>query len=628
MDRMEKIDSSSLDLEAENIKKLKQLFPSVVSEGKIDFDLLREILGEEVDDRNEKYQFIWNGKKEAIKLAQRPSKATLRPCKKKSIDWDNTENLYIEGDNLEVLKQLQKTYFGKIKMIYIDPPYNTGYDLLYEDDFKEPLANYLEQTNGNMKANPETGGRYHTKWLNMMYPRLLLAKNLLTNDGVIFVSIDDNEQANLKKICDEIFGETSFVTTIHVELSATQGMKVKAAKNGNIVKNAEYILVYSKDGHKNIATEKILFDNRPDYDKHYTKYLMEDDTVVNLKDYYISETKDNISTVDIAYKENRNFREFVENHLENIFRYDKTTGFNTNDFEMNKVYHIEKNGRKYTLQRRNNSVDQMMFLSDSYGYADDFLSTYGLRKIRGDWWKDFYKDMGNVSKEGDTVFENGKKPVRLIKQICKMVTSDDDIILDFFSGSSTTAHAVMQLNCEDAGRRRFIMVQLPEKIDSKDFDNICDLAQSRIKKSSESLNQNLFQEFDGGFKVFKLDTTNIIEWDNEHEIDELDVLLNQIDTFKQDRDPLDILYEIMLKYGIFDMSVNEVIVNDKKMYRIGGRYMIVCLDDEINSEDVKAIGELKPKVVVFKDSGFKNDNVKINAMYNLKNAGVEDVKSI
>lgn len=239
---MDKMDGLSLDLEKENINKIKELFPEAVEEGKINFDMLRTFLGDEVDDSREKYQFTWNGKAKSIKLAQTPSSATLRPCKEKSKNWDTTENIYIEGDNLEVLKQLQKTYYGKIKMIYIDPPYNTGNDFVYNDSFSNSIENYKEQTSQASSSNPETNGRFHTDWLNMMYPRLILARNLLTDDGVIFISIDDNEEDNLKKICNEVFGEQNYVSNLVWQ-------KNFAPKNDNkyISNSTEYILVYSKN---------------------------------------------------------------------------------------------------------------------------------------------------------------------------------------------------------------------------------------------------------------------------------------------------------------------------------------------------------------------------------------------
>ncbi|WP_286154553.1 site-specific DNA-methyltransferase [Thomasclavelia cocleata] len=641
---MEKIDNKSLDIKKCNIEKLKELFPNVVTEGKINFDVLRTILGDEVDDSNEKYQFTWKGKNKAIKIAQTPSSTTFRPDKESSKYWDTTENLYIEGDNLEVLKQLQKTYFGKVKMIYIDPPYNTGSDFIYKDDFKDSIENYKNQTKQFMSSNPETNGRYHTDWLNMMYPRLLLSKNLLMKNGVIFISINDKEQSNLKKICDEIFGENSFITTIHVELSTTQGMKIKAAQNGNIVKNAEYILVYSKDGHKNIVSH-LLYDSRPDYDEHYNKIIINDKLIL-LKDYVKSKIEKEFlnESLDGLYKKSKIFKKIIENNLNVIVADDKVTGLNIEDFECGKIYSIERNDKKYLIINNGKKLRQLLRLSESYGKCDDFKASFGLRKIRGDWWKEFYLDMGNVSKEGNMVFSNGKKPVRLIKQIIQMCTDENDIVLDFFSGSSTTAHAVIQLNKEDNKNRKFIMVQLPELCDGKssEYKNICEIGKERIRYVGDEIKQEWLKEnkgeglfadeqkefpFDIGFKVFKLDSTNIRPWDNENEMDE-DTLFDSVDIFKEGRSKEDILYEIMLKYGIFDMPANEIDVNGKTMYRVGKRYMIVCLEDDITNEDIQAIANLSPKTVVFKESGFNNDNDKINAVYNLEKAGVEDIKCI
>ena len=364
----------------ENIKRIGELFPNCLTErlndeGKpevaIDFDQLRQELSKNiVEGPEERYQFTWPDKRNAIRLANAPTTDTLRPCREESVDFDNTQNLYIEGDNLQVLKLLRENYLGKVKMIYIDPPYNTG------------NGQYDEQGN-QLVSNTESNGRFHTDWLNMIYPRLKVAKDLLSEDGVIFISIDDNEQDNLKKICNEILGASNFVTTLHVEMSATQGMKVKAARNGNIVKNAEYILIYSKDGHKDIA-KTLLFDFRPEYDSHYTKYLTDDFKVLDLIDVYNQKHPSNIiDNVVSAYATQPLFKKFVENNLSRIFRYDKTTGFNSNDFELGKVVNVKRDNREYTLERKRNGVDQLMFLSASYGTCDNFKKSFGLRKIRG-----------------------------------------------------------------------------------------------------------------------------------------------------------------------------------------------------------------------------------------------------
>ena len=316
----------------ENISKIAQLFPNCVTEAKdengeithkIDFDMLKQELSHSlVEGREERYQFTWPDKKQAILTANAPINKTLRPCREKSINFDTTQNLYIEGDNLEALKILQETYLGKIKMIYIDPPYNTGNDFVYADNFTKDITDYIKNSgqideNGNkLLANTESNGRFHTDWLNMIYPRLKLAKDLLADNGVIFISLDENEISNMKYVCNEIFGEGNLVTVLHVEMSATQGMKVKAAQNGNIVKNAEYILVYSRDGHKNIATT-LLYDYRPVYDGHYSKMII-DEQLVNLKDIFLKEhPNEKISNITDSYTTNENFRLFIEKNIEN-----------------------------------------------------------------------------------------------------------------------------------------------------------------------------------------------------------------------------------------------------------------------------------------------------------------------
>lgn len=635
----DKLDMKSMDMTQENIKRIQALFPNAIKEiiknGEVclavDFDILRQEMSDIlIDDKQERYQMTWPDKKKAILLANSAISATLRPDKEKSVNFDTTKNLYIEGDNLDVLKLLRETYLGKVKMIYIDPPYNTGNDFVYADDFavdsEEYLANsgqYDEQGN-RLVVNTESNGRFHTDWLNMIYSRLKVAKDLLADDGVIFISIDDNEQANLKRVCDEILGEQCFVTTLHVEMSATQGMKVKAAQNGNIVKNAEYILVYSKDGHKDIA-QKPLYDHRPDYDNHYTKYLDENDCVIDLTEAYFRETGKRVKNAVSGYAEDTAFRAFVEKHLGNIFRYDKTTGFDVKDFELNRIYKIEKNGRRYVLQRKETSVEQLMFLKDSYGDCDDFNKSYGLRKIRGDWWKDFYKDMGNVSKEGDMIYANGKKPVRLIKQLCSMVTKDDDIVLDFFGGSCTTAHAVLQLNAEDGGNRRFIMVQLPSDIDYTDKDNvknyqkfgfktICDIGQERIRRSGDKIqaeNDNIDCDF--GFRVLKLDSSNMQDVYYNPSLMTQSLLDMTVDNIKADRTPLDLLFQVMLDLGIeLSAKIEEKQVNGKTYYLVNDNDIIACFDDNIDNDVITAIAKMQPLYAVFKDKSFATDSVGIN----------------
>lgn len=616
---MEKIESTSLDITRLNINKIKELFPDVVTEGKIDFDVLRTVLGDEVDDSKEKYQFTWHGKSASIKLAQSPSTATLRPDKKSSKNWDTTENLYIEGDNLEALKQLQKTYYGKIKMIYIDPPYNTGNDFVYHDDFKNSIDNYKEQTNQINKSNPETNGRYHTDWLNMMYSRLLLSKNLLKEDGVIFISIDDHEQSNLKELCNEVFGEGNFLAQVVWE---------RAYSPINLMKHFspshDYILCYAKNincavcngiARSDEANERY---SNPDNDPRglWKPSDLSVGPAVQENIYPIITPSGRVVEPPAGRSWSLSEKAFSERLQDNRIWF----GFNGNNVPSMK---------RFLSELKKSGVTPMTI----WKYTEVDHSQGATQKLA----KLF---------DGKKYFDY-PKPVLLLKRCVQLYTQDNDIILDFFSGSATTAHAVMELNKEDDGHRKFIMVQLPELCDEKSeaykdgYKNICEIGKERIRRAGEQIeaewekehpSDTLFSDdekftTDIGFKVFKLDSTNIRPWDSESEMNS-DDLFSLSDVFKPDRSKEDILYEIMLKYGIFDMPAEEIEINGKTMYRVGKRYMIVCLEDEITSEDVKAIAKLSPRSVVFKESGFKNDNDKINAEYNLEKAAVEDIKCI
>ena len=607
---MEKISNCSLNLEQKNIEKLKKLFPEAVQEGQVDFDILKMLLGSEIiGGGQEHYQFTWNGKYQSIKTAQTPSSATLRPCKEKSKNWDTTENLYIEGDNLEVLKQLQKTYYGKIKMIYIDPPYNTGNDFVYHDNFSNSMENYKEQTNQVSSSNPESNGRYHTDWLNMIYPRILLARSLLRDDGVIFISIDDTEQDNLKKICDEIFSSTNFIANIIWKRKRGRDNSAKWFSKAH-----EYCLVYAKN--------KMLYN---------TGYLELDE-----------ETKKAYKNPDNDPRGDYRMLGCWARGTQGGVRYDFTTKdgqyFKERLWLFSKE-NLEKLDKEDKLIIRGDNIYRKMFIYENKGKIPETL------------WDDV-SNAANASDEIKKLF-NGivfdtPKPTPYIKRMIQLSTNNSDIILDFFSGSATTANAVFTLNREDKGNRKFIMVQLPELCSEKSeahkagYKNICDIGEERIRRAGEQIKSEWEKEHpsnglfgseeqfttDIGFKVFKLDSTNINEWDPNMKLDEKELALRLGEVFKEGRSKEDILYEIMLKYGVFDKQVEEINVNGKTMYRVGKRYMIVCLDDQITSDDVKAIGELSPKTVIFNEAGFRNDNDKINATYNLKQCGVEDIKCI
>ena len=630
---MEKINNKSLDLTKVNIKKLKELFPNVVTEGKIDFDALRIVLSDEVDDSKEKYQFTWKGKSNAIKLSQTPSSATLRPDKESSKNWDTTENLYIEGDNLEVLKQLQKTYYGKIKMIYIDPPYNTGNDFLYHDDFKNSLENYKKQTKQGMSSNPETSGRYHTDWLNMIYPRLLLSKNLLSDDGVIFISIDEKEEHNLRKICDEIFGELNFVSNIIWQ------SRQSISNDYEISLNHNHTLIYSKKREKLVfGGDEISMEDyiNPDNDSRGPWKLVPIDANHAGGDtiYPITNPK---TGVDYYPPNGR------------IWCYSKET--------LNKLM---LDGRIKFGINDNSSPKRKLYYNERMKKGD--VKTPSSLMLDAGTTKSGTIEIMNLF-NGEKVFDY-PKPTSFIEKLINYGAPKGGIILDFFSGSGTTAHSVMKINNKKANKCSFIMVQVPENLDvtydispssaKKTIGNaikyldslkyphyLTEIGKERIRRAGEQIKSEWEKEhpsdtllldnekftIDIGFKVFKLDSTNIRPWDNENEIDE-DTLFDSVDVFKEGRSKEDILYEIMLKYGIFDMPANEIDVNGKTMYRVGKRYMIVCLEDDIANEDIQAIANLSPKTVVFKESGFNNDNDKINAVYNLEKAGVEDIKCI
>lgn len=416
-----------------------------------------------------KFGLVWNPKDEQVATDCETKVPVLQEVADKTITkaTDNEPvHLLLEGDNYHSLSVLNYTHAGEVDVIYIDPPYNTGNkDFIYNDRYVD-------------KEDPYR----HSEWLSFMDNRLRLAKNLLADTGVIFISIDDNEHAHLKILCDTIFGEENFVTTIHVEMSTTQGMKVKSAQNGNIVKNAEYILAYSKNGKKNIA-KRLLYDNRPDYDTHYNKILNTDNTTTNLKDAFLGEYPDEeFTNLQDMYIRSKPFKKFIEENVDRIFADDKITGLDMADFKVGVVTKINREGKTFHVINNGKKMRQLLFLKASYGEADDLKRSHGLRKIRGDWWGGFYLDMGNVSKEGDTVFENGKKPIRLIRQLIEMASNKDSVILDFFAGSGTTGHAVLQLNANDGGRRQFILGTDRGKADVGGVNIAEDITYVRINK--------------------------------------------------------------------------------------------------------------------------------------------------
>ena len=626
---MEKLQGTSMDIVQDNIEKLKQIFPEIFTEGKIDFQVLKQLLGEHIENDKERYSFTWKGKTQARQIAQDMSTGTLRPDKDNSKDWENTENLYIEGDNLEVLKLLQKSYHGKIKMIYIDPPYNTGKDFVYKDNFKDNLKNYLDITGQigeegqKLTTNSDTNGRYHSDWLNMMYPRLKLARNLLTDDGVIFISIDDNEQENLKKICDEIFGEENF-----------QGMVVRntgtptGGGNRSIVNEIDLILIYSKTKNCVINGVPLTEDEKKIYDREdkFGRYL-----VRSLRRTGGEDRREDRPTM---------FYPIVAPNGEEIYPIGPT------GYESRWICGKEK----YEELKKENLIEFQYNEKENKWQVMQKFYLEGRLKQPSNLWKNIEGNKKGTREirelfDGNKIFDF-PKPVQLILYALQLITSSSDIILDFFSGSATTAHAVMQLNAEDGGNRKYIMVQLPEVCDEKSeaykagYKNICEIGKERIRragekiKADETLPAENREKLDIGFKVFKLDSSNIKEWDSETE-DLRQSLFDSIDNIKSDRTSLDILYEILLKYGL---DLNVPIVENKHFYSIGGGTLLINLDKEIGMEVIDSICEEYKTLleidedfkttVVLRDSSFANDVDKTNAMKKLEQMGIKEVRSI
>ena len=611
----------SKDIVSENIEILKELFPDIVVGDKIDFDKFKSNFGEFIDDSHEKYNFTWPGKTQAIRESQKQSTGTLRPCPDESKNWNSTQNLYIEGDNLEVLKLLQKSYYNKIKMIYIDPPYNTGKDFVYEDNYKDNLDNYLKisgqvasledsttHTHNVIKlsTNTESNGRYHSNWLNMIYPRLKLARNLLTDDGVIFISIDINELENCKKVCNEIFGEDNYIC----EFVRKSGVSARLDSK-YISIESDYILLYCKNKNHVLINQKPL-DSDDSYkleDEHVEergRYKLNKMDRGSIKystslDYPI-DAPDGSKIYPGSVKENNGWcwrwsEKKLKWGIENDFIVIKKVNDKWN------VYF-----KQYEKVDNNNEP-----LNRSLPYKnlliDNFYNEYGSKLI-----KEIF---------GGAEYFDYPKPLELIYHLLKIGSEKNSIILDFFSGSATTAHAVMKLNQEDEGNRKFIMVQIPEATDEKSnafkdgYMNICQIGEERIRRSGDKIvDETGNKDLDIGFKVFKLDSSNLEKWDPDYNNIQQSLI---IDNIKEDRTNEDLVYEIMLKYGI-DLTLP--IEKHENIYSIGFGALIVCLDNNITKEITDEILNIAKNSsltrVVFKDSGFASDAEKTNIKEILK----------
>lgn len=614
MEKLTKLkDGSSKNVIKENILKIKELFPEIITDEALNLVALKELFGEFEND-TEKYSFNWPGKKNAIKIAQNQTSGTFRVCTKKSIDFENAKNIFIEGDNLESLKLLQKSYHKKIKMIFIDPPYNTGNEFLYPDKFQDNLETYLaysgQKDNEGIKfsTNTETSGRYHTNWLNMMYPRLKIARNLLKDDGVIFISIDDSEQANLKKICDEIFGEENFRSLIAWQKKYSVSNNFKG-----IASIRDHILVYAKSD----KFENSLF---PRTDESISRYSNPD-----------NDTRGPWKAVDYWNQASPNERPNLCYDIINPH-----TGIKV--LQTNKAWKYSREVHEEHV--RDNSIWWGEKGENSVPALKRFLSEVKDGMIPHNWWP--HEDAGHTDEAkkkldklmGKPSFDT-PKPVRLIEKMIQISNlSDADIVLDFFAGSCSTAEAVLSKNEKENTNCQFIMIQLPEKckVGSKAYDSgyrsISDIGIERIKKVIER------DSVKTGLKVFFLDTSNIKSWDGTGEQLE-NTLFSTVDNIKSDRSDQDLLYEILLKYGLsLTVPIELHKVAGKVVYSVGYGAILVCLESDLSFEAIEAIGELKMEInpstvrVIFKDSGFKDDSVKSNSIQILKQYGIDDVKSL
>ena len=619
LNKLDKAAGQSMDIVADNIAKLKELFPEILTENKINFDTLKALLGEEIEVDDERYSFNWHGKAQARRLAQSPSTGTLRPCQEESVDWDSTKNLFIEGDNLEVLKLLQKSYHKRVKMIYIDPPYNTGTDFVYPDNFSDNIQNYLEitgqvESGRKIGTNAETSGRYHTDWLNMMYPRLKLAKNLLSDDGVIFISIDDNEVRNLRIICDEIFGEQNFVGSFLWKKKGTT-TNVEGAKISSLT---EYVITYGKNSHDGLNYRTVAKETREylflDGEGKYRK------TVIEKKNVGAYERK--TMQFEIIGKHQRDGKrwqlgEATARVLEQKNRFileDGTVKLKIYDFE-----------DKDTTSANPNTLFE-------HGSTDSAAS-----------------DLAELLDEPE-LFSN-PKPKELLGKLLELSTNSDsdNVVLDFFAGSGTTGQSVMWQQLKDSVKRKFILVQLPEPLDLNSKEqkipaefckkrnlplNLSEITKERIRSAANKIKiENPDCQVDLGFKVFKLDSSNLKPWDTGFDSLAQD-LTDAIDIVKADRKPVDVLFEILLKYGLdLTLPSDTHTIAGKMVFEVGAGALIVCLDDGVTEAVAEGIGKLKEQLepemmrVVFKDSSFASDAAKVNAVQVLKQYGIDDVRA-
>lgn len=628
---MDKLKMMSMDRTSENIEKIRAIFPNCVTEvlrdGKeeyaIDFDMLRQELSKDiVEGREERYQMTWPDKKKAIWLANSQINKTLRPCRKESVDFDNTENLYIEGDNLEVLKLLQETYLGKVKMIYIDPPYNTGNNIIYKNDFSmtqqeyNMINNYIDIDGKRLVVNSESNGRFHTDWLNMIFPVLKIARDIMSDDGCIFMAIDDHEVYNLKKIADEIFGEMNYVGTIITRCNP-QGRNKK-----NIDPVHEYHLVYAKN-YTSLPLLRIKKDNNA---KDYG-YLMRSGTNSRKEErpfrFYPILYKDGKvcmiekSEYEKIYNPQTGFDEAFINQLKEKY---EQLGYKY-------ILPISKDGEYKVWQR---VFDRVKEECDSYIYSGGQIKVPSEedRTPVSLWTDEKYSNVAYGTNQLKVLFGDNKIPfdfsksLYTVKDIVSLNTKENDIILDFFPGSATTAHAVLQLNAEDGGNRKFIMVQLPEVCDEKSeaykagYKNICEIGKERIRRAGKKIKEEnplATANLDTGFRVLKLDSSNMRDvFYKPEELTQMSMLDTQ-DNIKPDRSAEDLLFQVMLDMGApLSAKIEQNTVCGKQVFTVADNYLMACFEDSLAEDVISAIAKQQPLYAVFRDSSFATDSVAKN----------------
>jgi adenine-specific DNA-methyltransferase len=623
----EDAETKSPDIVAENIERLKEIFPEAFGEGKVDFEVLKQLLGGAIDERDEKYGLNWHGKRRARQLALTPSTGTLRPCPEESVDWEKTQNLMIEGDNLEVLKLLHKSYAGKVKLIYIDPPYNTGKDFVYKDDFQDNIKNYLMLTGQidsdgrKISSNTESSGRFHTEWLNMMYPRLKIARNLLRDDGVIFISVDDGELDNLRKVCAEVFGEENFIVQIIWRKRSTP------PNDKTIGANHDYILCYAKAAGavglrlRERSGEQLERYRNPD--KHSKGPWAAGDLMANVKGGRFVKSLYfpiiNPQTGEEHYPGNNGNWRFSPETIAQLIANDE-------------IYFGEDGRGKPKLKRFLSDVKEGMTYPSIWDFVP--LNTNGSNEMA--------EIFGNP-----TIFES-PKPVGLLQELVKIGSTPDALVMDFFAGSGTAGHAVFAQNLADSGNRRFILMQLPEATPSDSegakagFATIAELTKERLRRVGKKIREeNPMFAGDLGFRVFKLASTNIREWDPNR--DDLPKTLEEsVEHLKTDRTEADILFEILLKLGLdLTVPIEDKTISGKKVHSVGVGTLLVCLAEKIDRKEIELLAhgiaawrrELDPAgetTVVFRDSAFDDDVAKTNIASILEQNGFkrESIQSL